>query len=277
MPKTYGQAIAAEALMKIPSPAGLLACALVLVLPCRLAVSDEPVTVFAAASLADALESAGRLFSEKTGRTVRFSFASSSTLARQISAGAPADIFISANEAWMNELAARNFIDSEFRISPTGNDLVLIAPTNSSLKAAPIDASLDITRLLGDGRLAIGDPAHVPAGIYARQALKTLNLWPAVEKRLAPTGNVRAALSLVERGEVPLGIVYGTDAKLSRRVMILGAFPEGSHPPIIYPFAIVKSHTRPSVVLFFAFLTGPQGRAVFDNFGFPRHPTVDGR
>ena len=275
--KNHDQAVAAEALMNIPSLARLIGCALVLMLPWRMAGGAEPVTVFAAASLADALQAAGRTFAEKTGGTVRFSFASSSTLARQIAAGAPADIFISASEAWMDDLAKRGVIESAFRISPIGNNLVLIAPANSGLNAASIDASLDIAGLLGDGRLAVGDPAHVPAGIYARQALEYLNLWPAVERRLAPAGNVRAALALVERGEVSLGIVYGTDARLSRRVTVLGAFPAGSHPPIVYPFAIVKPHVSPSVALFFAFVTGAEGLAVFEHFGFRANPTADGR
>lgn len=254
--------------MKSRLLARLMACGLALVVAGRTPFAAEPITVFAAASLGDALEVAGRIYYLKTGVAVRFSFASSSTLARQITAGAPADIFISASEAWMDDLEHRDLIETNSRIAPIGNSLVMIAPVGSRLNVATIDASLDIAGLLGDGRLAMGDPAHVPAGIYARQALESLGLWKMAAARLAPAGDVRGALVLVERSEVPLGIVYRTDAIRSGKVSVIGAFPDDSHQPIVYSFAIVHQNYQPEIVHFFDFVTGTESLNIFERFGF---------
>jgi molybdate transport system substrate-binding protein len=232
--------------------------------------SDIP-TVFAAASLSDAMTALGRAFRERTGREIRFSFASSSTLARQIEAGAPAQIFASANERWMDYLAGHGLIEAKTRVSPIGNRLALIAPKDRTVQQIDITAATDLPALLGqDARLAVGDPAHVPAGIYAKQALQALGFWPALESRLARADNVRAALALVERGEAPLGIVYSTDAAISPKVEIVGLFPRDSHPPITYPFAILKDQASKDVNALFAFMTGPAAFAIYERFGFVR-------
>ncbi|MEJ8573935.1 molybdate ABC transporter substrate-binding protein [Microbaculum marinum] len=228
----------------------------------------EPVTVFGAASVTDALEEIGDIYAERGGE-VQFSFASSSTLARQIEAGAPAAVFISASESWMDYLAERDLINAASRTSPIGNRLVLIAPSDSALTSVEIGEDTDIAALLGaDQRLAVGDPEHVPAGIYARQALETLGQWDATEARLARADNVRAALALVETGEAPLGIVYATDAAATDKVKVVGTFPRTSHEPITYAFALIKGAESPEVQALYAFLTGPQAIAVFARYGF---------
>jgi molybdate transport system substrate-binding protein len=233
--------------------------------------SREPVTVLAAASLTDALIAVGDAYRAETGEAVRFSFASSSTLARQIEAGAPAAIFVSANEEWMDYLAERGLIEAETRVSPIGNALVLVAPAYSPMTEVAISSQLDLAGLLGeDGRLAVGDPAHVPAGQYAEAALRALALWDAVEPRLAPALDVRGAMALVERGEAPLGIVYATDAAVSSGVKVVGVFPPGSHPPIRYPFAILEGVRTPEAERFFAYMTGEEGLAIFERYGFVR-------
>jgi len=229
----------------------------------------EPVTVFAAASLTDAMEKAGAAYHQATGERIRFSFAASSTLARQIMAGAPAQIFASANERWMDALDEKGLLEPGTRISPIANSLVLIAPKGTVPTGQNDIKSLDFDAILGsDGFLAVGDPAHVPAGIYAREALQNLGLWSELEGRLARADNVRSALALVARGETPLGIVYGTDARISRDISIVATFPEQAHSPIRYPFAIIKGEKSAAVSRFFAFLTGPEGQAIFIAFGF---------
>lgn len=243
----------------------LLAVAALLARP----AAAEPVTVFGAASLTDALQAVGRSYAEHGGAPVRFSFASSSTLARQIEAGAPAQVFCSANQAWMDDVDKRGLVEPGTRVSPIGNSLVLIAPKAAHAGPATIDAKLDLLARLGPyGRLALGDPAHVPAGIYARQALQALGLWAALQPRLAPADNVRAALALVARGEAPYGIVYGTDAAISDEVVVVGTFPAGSHPPITYPCAILAGQADAATRAFFGFLTGPDALAIFARFGF---------
>ncbi len=231
---------------------------------------DEPVTVFAAASLTDALTAIGKAYEDETGEAVRFSFAASSTLARQIEAGAPADIYASADIGWMDYLAERGLIDPDSRVEPISNSLVLIAPSDSD--AADIDVrTMDLDALLGaDGRLAVGDPDHVPAGIYAREALIGFGMWETAEPRLARAGDVRAALALVARGEAPFGIVYRTDAAVTDDVKIAGEFPPDCHAPIVYPFAMTSGDPDPRVQRFFAYLTGRDGGAAFDRFGFRR-------
>ena len=231
----------------------------------------ETVTVFAAASMTNALEDVAQVYRTRTGNQVRFSFAATSVLARQIEQGAPAQVFFSADEMWMNYLAERNLIEAGTRVSPVGNRLVLIAPADSNLGKLAIEPSLDLVALLGpNGRLSTGDPAHVPVGTYAKEALEKLGLWSRVAPRVAPAENVRVALALVERGEAPLGIVYATDAALSKSVKVVGEFPAGTHAPVTYPFAIVKGRATPDVQAFFAFATGEEGRKIFEKFGFVR-------
>lgn len=233
------------------------------------AAKAADVTVFAAASLADAMQALAQQWRDAGRGQVRMSFAASSTLARQIEQGAPADIFASADERWMDYLAERSLIQAASRTSALGNTLVLIAPATSAQGPVTVGRELDLDALLGaHGRIAVGDPAHVPAGRYARQALESLGLWPAASPRLARADNVRAALLFVERGEAPLGIVYGTDAAISGRVRVIGTFPAGSHTPISYPFALTTRGTSAEARAFLSFLTGPDAAPVWRRFGF---------
>lgn len=244
---------------------------LVLLLLALLAVAvpaarAQTVTVLAAASLTDAFGEIGRAWTAAGNPPVRFSFAASSALARQIEQGAPADVFASADEQWMDWLAARRLIVADTRVSPVGNRLALVVPT-ASPAAVDLRPGFDLTALLGrDGRWVTGDPASVPVGRYARQALTSLGAWEAARTRLVRAENVRAALALVERGEVPAGIVYTTDAAVSRGVRVAGVFPEGSHSPVVYPMALVRESEAARRVL--AFLTGPEARPVYGRFGF---------
>jgi len=229
----------------------------------------ERLTVFGAASLNEALTEVGHAYRDATGTEPRFSFAASSTLARQVEAGAPADVVALANPAWADYLAERGLILPETRISPIGNQLVLIAPATSEAAVSDPPAAAEIAAILGpQGRLAVGDPAHVPAGIYAREALEALGLWPTVAERLAPGDNVRAALALVARGEVPLGVVYATDAAISSEVRVVAILPPASHTAIRYPFAATSNGNRAAAADFLAFVAGPAGRAIFTRFGF---------
>ncbi len=231
--------------------------------------ANDTVTIFAASSLTSAVTEIGKRYTKISGQRVRLSFAASSALARQIAAGAPADIYLSANRDWMDYLATRGLIDADSHTARVGNRLVLIAPADSAFRRMAINRSLDLPGLLApDGRIAVGDPAHVPAGAYAKQALSQLGLWPDAAPRLARLDNVRHALALVERGETPLGIVYATDARITGRVRIVGEFPAGSHTAIAYPFAILKDRRTEIVNAFYAYLTGKAGLAVFRQFGF---------
>ena len=243
-----------------------LLLAVFLLLP--IAAQAEGLTVFAAASLTDALKDISALWQQAGHDPLRQSFASSSTLARQIEQGAPANLFASADEKWMDYLATRNLIAPDTRQDLLGNDLVLIVPANKPANIR-IGPGFDIAALLGDGgRIATGDPAHVPVGIYAEQALKKLGAWDALSARLARTGDVRSALLLVERGEAPAGIVYATDAAASTGVVVAGTFPPDSHDPVTYPFAVTKAGDTPQARALLRFLAGPQARAVFAKHGF---------
>lgn len=224
----------------------------------------QPVTVMAASSLTDAMRQLGQEWAARGNPAPRFAFAASSALARQIEQGAPAEIFISADEPWMDYLQTRDLVQSGTRTSPLGNRLVLIAPSG----APDVDLADMPDRLGAQGRLAVGDPASVPAGQYARSALTALGLWDRVVPRLARAENVRAALLLVERGEAPFGIVYATDAIASKAVRVVATFPDSSHPPISYPFALLRGADRPGVRALFAFLTGPEAAPVYRTFGF---------
>jgi molybdate transport system substrate-binding protein len=228
----------------------------------------QDVTVFAAASLTNVLEQIGKAYREAGGTPVKFSFAASSALAKQIESGAEADIFASADEQWMDYLAQRNLIVDGTRSARIGNALVLITPTTQTRKV-DIKPGFDLAGMIGDGRLATGDPAHVPVGRYAQQALTKLGVWTAVEPKLARTENVRAALALVERGEAPFGIVYATDAAASGgKVAVAGIFPADTHAPVVYPIAIVAKRDRPEVRRFLDYLNGPDAAKLLRAAGF---------
>ena len=234
----------------------------------------EEITVFAAASLTNAMTQVAQNYATATGDTLQLSFASSSTLARQIAAGAPADLFISANQKWMTWLSERDLIATNSRHDLLANALVLIAPTDSNLGTLTITPKTDLTKLIGEeDRIAVGDPEHVPAGIYAKQALESLGQWVTIEPRLARADNVRAALALVERGEAPLGIVYATDAAIATDVKIIATFPQDSHRPIIYPVAITAGQTKPATAKLLAWLLGDDAGMIFAEYGFNRPAT----
>jgi molybdate transport system substrate-binding protein len=222
--------------------------------------------VFAAASLTDALQQIDGAFSARTGIAVDASFAASSVLAKQIEAGAPAQVFLSADREWMDYLEQRGRLQGGSRRDLLGNELVLIAPADSALqlKIAPHFALL---AALGDGRLATGDPDSVPAGLYARAALTRLGVWPQVADRLVRAENVRAALMYVARGEAPLGIVYQTDARAEGRVRVIDVFPADSHPPITYPLALTAG-AGADAARYAAFLTSDAARDMFVGRGF---------
>ena len=233
------------------------------------APAQAPVTVFAATSLQNALEDAGKVYTARTGKPVRFSFAASSAIARQIEQGAPANLFISADEAWMTYAANRKLIVSASRVDLLTNRLALVAPVQSKTRLV-VAPNMPIAAALGrGGRLAIAGP-EVPAGKYGRAALTSLGVWKSVESRLAQGENVRAALAFVARGEAPLGIVYDTDAKVEPRVRIVGLFPAGSHPRIIYPAALVAGPANPDAAPFLYWLRGAEAGAIFAKYGFAR-------
>jgi molybdate transport system substrate-binding protein len=247
----------------------LLAAAFALVTTLHTPAQADGTTMLAAASLTNALEELGAQYTSETGNTVVFSFASSSALAKQIEAGSPAQIFASADEKWMDYLSERQLIEEDTRVSPIGNALVLIVPADSPVTEVAIDSTLDLAALLGDGgRLSVGDPDHVPAGLYAKESLESLGLWGTAEPLLARAEDVRAALVLVEKGEAPAGIVYATDAAISDQVRVVGTFPADSHKPITYPFAIVAGQNSDNVAAFFEYVTGPTGLATFEKYGF---------
>jgi molybdate transport system substrate-binding protein len=231
---------------------------------------QPPITVFAAASLTNALQELGDGFTKQTSIPVRFSFAASSALARQIENGAPADVFFSADVEWMDYLQTRSLIQRDARHDMLGNRLVLIAPADSkiNLKIGPRFA---LAKALGTGRLATGDPDSVPVGRYAREALTTLGTWNDVADRMVRADSVRSALAFVDRGEAPLGIVYETDALIDKRVRVVDVFPANSHLPIVYPIALTSA-AKPNAAKFVAYVRGPAGDAVFKAYGFtPLH------
>lgn len=232
------------------------------------AVAAEKVTVFAAASLTNALQDIAAQYKKEKNVEVVSSFASSSTLARQIEAGAPADLFISADQQWMDYAADKAVIEPDARITLLTNSLVVVAPQASKQPAFTISNKTDWLALLKGGRLATGDPQHVPAGIYAKEALTKLGVWNTLVSKLAPAEDVRSALALVERSEAPLGIVYGTDAIASKGVKVVATFPENSHKKVEYPMAVVKSHQNAAVTGFYNYLQGPEAAAIFKRYGF---------
>ncbi|MBI9077771.1 MAG: molybdate ABC transporter substrate-binding protein [Desulfatibacillum sp.] len=228
--------------------------------------ATQTITVYAAASTTNAVTDIAKLFEQTHKTEVRLSFASSSTLAKQIEQGAPAEVYLSANPKWMNYLEEREAIVNATRTDLLGNRIVLIAPEESPLHDLTVDTKLNLSGLLGDGRLSMGDPDHVPAGMYGKKAMEKLGLWDGVKDKIAPSKDVRAALVLVERGETPLGQVYATDAAISKKVKVVGVFPESSHPPVVYPVALVKA-TGPAEE-FLEFLKSEQAAEIFRTYGF---------
>lgn len=227
----------------------------------------ERILVFAAASATTALNAAAARFTAETGHEVVVSPAGSSALARQIQQGAPADLFLSANTLWMDALDAEGLIAPDSRTDLLGNRLALIAP-GAAAPAVAIGPGLDLPGLLDGGRLAMALVDAVPAGMYGKAALTALGLWDGVAAQIAQADNVRAALAFVAAGEAPLGIVYVTDAAAERSVSVIGVFPAETHPPIVYPAAIVAGRDRPPVRALLAFLRGPEARAAFEAQGF---------
>jgi molybdate transport system substrate-binding protein len=239
-----------------------LAAALLAILPARAA----DVTVFAAASLTDALKEVGDAYKHDTGNIVVFSFAASSALARQIEASSGADIFVSADTDWMDYLDTRGLIAHASRVELFANRLVLIAPADSRIVLAA-KPHFDLAGALGNGRLALADPVAVPAGRYAKAALMSLGVWDAVADKVVPAENVRLALAYVARGEAPLGIVYATDARAEPKVRVVAIFPDNAYPHIVYPAALTKE-AKPEARAFLAYLSGARAKAIFKKAGF---------
>ncbi|WHP46825.1 molybdate ABC transporter substrate-binding protein [Mannheimia bovis] len=227
---------------------------------------SQDITVFAAASMTNVLQDIGKDFEQKYPEDkLIFSFASSSVLAKQIEQDAPADLFISADQKWMDYVAEKQSPKIKHRQNLVKNELVLIAPNESKIQAESIQA-VDFSKELANSYLSVGDPDHVPAGKYAKKALSHYKLWESVEPRLARAKNVRDALSFVERGESPLGIVYSTDAKVSQKVKVLAVFPSESYGEIVYPAAAIGENA--AAVKFLAFLKTEQAKAKFEQAGF---------
>jgi molybdate transport system substrate-binding protein len=223
-------------------------------------------TVFAAASLTNVLQDLGDAFTKETSIAVKFSFAASSALARQIENGAPADVFMSADTDWMDYLQTRHLIQDGTRHDVVGNRLVLIAPADSTLKLK-IGPHFGLAAALEQGHLATGDPAAVPVGRYAEAALTTLGVWKEVESRLVRADSVRSALAFVDRGEAPLGIVYETDALIDKNVRVVDVFPADTHAPIVYPVALTRA-AQPAAFRFVAFIASPAAAQMFKSYGF---------
>jgi len=252
----------------------LLCSLLVLALPvmAQAQVPAGTVTVFAAASLKESMDEAAAAYQKATGVAVTTSYAASSTLARQIEQGAPAEVFFSADLEWMDYLQQRDLVRGADRHNLLGNTLVLVAPAHAG--TGPVDPATPgaIARALGtDGRLAVGQTATVPAGKYARASLEALGQWDALSPRLAEAESVRAALMLVSRGEAPLGIVYGSDAQAEPKVKVVGTFPATSHPPIVYPVAPLAK-ASPQARAFVQWLQGPAAKDIFRRRGFSLAP-----
>jgi molybdate transport system substrate-binding protein len=243
-----------------------LAAALLLAVGPAAAQSND-VLFFAAASLKNALDAIDDQYQKDTGKHVTVSLAASSTLAKQIEAGAPADIFISADLDWMDYLAQKNLIKADTRKNLLGNELVLIAPQDNA-PLVVIAPGFDLAKLLNGGKLAMADTSAVPAGKYGKAALEKLGVWDQVSGQIAQAENVRAALALVARGEAPLGIVYRTDAAVEPGVKIVAAFPADTHPPIVYPIALLAGSTNPGAAAYLAYLEGATAKPLFEKQGF---------
>jgi molybdate transport system substrate-binding protein len=228
----------------------------------------EDVVVFAAASLTNALDEIDAAFTAKTGHAVRASYAASSSLAKQVEQGAPGQVFASADLKWVDYLADKKLINPETRFNLLGNTLVLIAPSDSKLGKVELGPKTDIATLAGTGRIATGNPDSVPVGLYFKQAMERAGQWKAVEPKIAGAESVRAALAFVERGEVALGVVYATDAAMSKKVKVVGVFPDTMHDPIVYPFALVAGKETPAAKALLDYIRGPEAKGVFARYGF---------
>ncbi|HXB77454.1 MAG TPA: molybdate ABC transporter substrate-binding protein [Bradyrhizobium sp.] len=228
---------------------------------------DKNITVFAAASMKNALDDVDAAYAAKTGIKVIASYAASSVLAKQIEQGAPADVFISADTDWMDYAIDKKAVNAATRVNLLGNSLVLIAPKDSGINQVTIGPGFDLAKLAGSGRIATGDVSAVPVGKYARAALEKLGAWQAAESKFAMAESVRAALTLVARGEAALGIVYATDARIEPGVKVIGTFPADSHPPIIYPVAATTT-AKPEALSYLSFLRSSAAKAIFERFGF---------
>lgn len=233
-----------------------------------LSASAAEVRVFAAASLTNALNDIGKLYEQRTGDKLAGSYAASSALARQVEQGAPADIFASADLKWMDYMAEHKLIDPQSRFNLLGNDLVLVAPANSPQGRIEITATTDLAALAGEGHIATGNPDSVPVGLYFKQAMERSGQWAKVAPKVAGADSVRAALTLVERGEAPIGVVYATDAAVSAKVKVIGVFPATLHDPIVYPFAAIAGAKGEVTKPFLDFLRSPEARGVFVRYGF---------
>jgi molybdate transport system substrate-binding protein len=247
----------------------LAAIVAVLTLGAAAPASVETIDVFAAASMKESVDEAGAAYTKQTGIHVRAVYASSAVLAKQIDQGAPADVFISADREWMDWSLKRNLMDVRTQRVIASNQLVLVAPRDSKLGRVTIRKGVSLMKLAGGGRIAVGEVASVPAGIYAKAAFTNLGMWNEVKDHLAQADNVRGALAFVARGEAPLGVVYATDALAEPKVKVVAVFPESSHAPIVYPAAQVRAtkHVQASLS-FLNYLSGRQGQAILKRHGF---------
>jgi molybdate transport system substrate-binding protein len=235
----------------------------------RAAEKTKPLTVFAAASLKESLDEAAAAYEKASGQTLRVSYAASSALARQIEQGAPADVFLSADLEWMDYLQERKLIDTRTRRNLLGNTLVLVAPASGNIAPVELKPGVDLLpRLGGNGRIALGLTASVPAGKYAKASFVSLGVWNALQPRVAEAENVRAALMLVARGEAPLGVVYGSDAQAEPKVRVVAVFPEDTHAPIVYPVARIAASRNPRAAAFVQWLATPAASKIFRARGF---------
>ena len=246
---------------------GIVAALVVLLGTAHSSAQDRTLTVFAAASMKNALDDIDAAYTAKTGVKVAVSYAASSTLAKQIEQGAPADVFISADTDWMDYAIGKRTINEPTRVNLLGNSLVLIAPKDSGIDNIGIAAGFDLAKLAGDSKIATGDVKSVPAGKYAKAALEKLGAWQAAEPKFAMAESVRAALTLVARGEAGLGIVYSTDARVEPGVKVVGTFPAGSHPSIIYPVAATMT-AKPGTSDYLAFLRSTAAKTILERYGF---------
>lgn len=235
--------------------------------PFASASAQKSITIFAAASMKNALDDVDTAFTERTGIKVVASYAASSVLAKQIQQGAPADIFMSADTDWMDYAVDKKAVNEASRVNLLGNSLVLIAPKDSRINQVMIGPGFDLAKLAGNGRIATGDVSAVPIGKYAKAALEKFGSWKAAEPKFAMAESVRAALILVARGEAVLGIVYATDARVESGVKIVGTFPPDSHPPIIYPVAATTA-ARSDASSYLAFLRSSAAKTIFEKYGF---------
>lgn len=254
----------------MPLPSRRLVCsallAVALAAPLAPARAATTLVVFAAASLKNAMDEAAAAYQAKSGVSVKASYAGSSALAKQIEQGAPADLFASADTQWMDYLGKKSLVQAGTRKDLLGNTLVVVAGARSRLDSLELTpAAFD--KAVGNSRWTTGTVSSVPCGIYAKQAMTKLGLWATAEPKLAQAPDVRSAMAFVSRGEAPLSVVYQTDANADKKVKVVARFPDDSHDPIVYPFALTKN-AKPEAAAFLAFLTGPEGRPFFEKQGF---------